>query len=121
MSNVFKNTALLENIAGVDHPPVALNIAARYQFCVDAGVAAAVGFFDNLTETGLHDHIAASMHSFLSVVRVPHAGGADAPALPHQSCADAFAAGYLGRIQQELRLFHNDRGALPVQRARSVH
>ncbi|MES2935295.1 MAG: hypothetical protein V4805_17610 [Pseudomonadota bacterium] len=103
-----KQPALLVNLAGAHLPPVALSIPAQYQFCVDAGVSAAEGFFDDLTAIGLHDHIAFSMHVFTSSVRAGMVASGDYSPGTMQACVDAFAAGYLGRIQQELRHFHGE-------------
>lgn len=105
----MKQSAFLTNLAGAHLPPVALSVSSQYQFCVDAGAAAAVGFFDDLAAAGLHDHIACSMHIFTSSVQ--QGVGALEVRFPGtlQACTDAFAAGYLGRIQQELRLFHGER------------
>lgn len=109
MRNQFEQPALLANLAGPHLPPVALSVSAQYQFCVDAGAAAAEGFFDDLAAVGLHDHIACSMQVFTSSVRVGMAAVHDDSPGTLQACIDAFAAGYLGRIQQELRLFHGER------------
>lgn len=106
MRNQFKQPALLANLAGPHLPPVALSVSAQFQFCVDAGASAAVGFFDDLAAVGLHDHIACSMEVFMSSVRVGMAAMDDQSPAMMQACIDAFAAGYLGRIQQELQLFH---------------
>lgn len=114
MLNSSKQPALLANIAGPHLPPVALNISSRYQFCVDAGASAAVGFFDDLTAFGLHDHIAYSMHVFSSSVRAGMAASGDYAPSKMQACTDAFAAGYLGRIQQELRMFHGESASADV-------
>ena len=99
-----KHPALLANLAGAHLPPMALNVPAQYQFCVDAGASAAVGFFDDRAAVGLHDHIACSMHVFTSSVRVGMAVHDDISPGAMRACTDAFAAGYLGRIQQELRV-----------------
>lgn len=108
MRDLFEQAALLVNLAGAGLPPVALNISAQYQFCVDAGVVAAEGFFDGLADIGLHDHIALSMHVFMRSVRSGTAFAGDVAPVTVPGCTDAFAAGYLGRIQQELRLFHGE-------------
>ncbi|MDP3669573.1 MAG: hypothetical protein Q8R69_07785 [Telluria sp.] len=108
MSAVPNQPALLANLGGPHLPPVALSVSAQYQFCVDAGAAAAEGFFDDLAIVGLHDHIAYSMQVFTSSVRVGMAAMHDDSPATMQVCIDAFAAGYLGRIQQELRLFHGE-------------
>lgn len=100
--------ALLAHIAGPHLPPVALSVSSQYQFCVDAGASAAVGFFDDLAAFSLHDHIAYAMHAFTSSVSAGMAATGDYAPAKMQACTDAFAAGYLGRIQQELRLFHGE-------------
>lgn len=107
MRKPIDKKALLVALGGPDLPPVVLNIPERFQFCVDAGAAAALGFFDELTVVGLHDHIALSMHMFMCAMRSTTDRVAGGPMTPiaKQECTDAFAAGYLGRIQQELRLF----------------
>ncbi|MCE3603008.1 hypothetical protein LXA47_05245 [Massilia sp. P8910] len=101
-------SALLANLAGAHLPPVTLSVSSQYQFCVDAGVAAAVGFFQELACAGMHDHIACSMQVFMSSVRVGMAAMNVSSPGEVQACMDAFAAGYLGRVQQELRLFHGE-------------
>lgn len=105
MSASRNELAFLTNLAGAHLPPVLLNVAAAFQYCVDAGAMAAVRFFDEATAIGLHDHIAVSMRDFSSSVRVGMAVADVFSSDTMQSCVDAFAAGYLGRIQQELRLF----------------
>jgi hypothetical protein len=106
MRKGIERPATLVNLGGHALPPVVLNISQRFQFCVDAGAAAAVGFFDSLTVVGLHDHIALSMHMFMRSIHATADRLADKPLTPgtKQECTDAFAAGYLGRIQQELRI-----------------
>jgi len=113
MRKGVERPATLANLDGPTLPPVQLNIAKRFQFCVDAGAAAAVGFFDSLTVVGLHDHIALSMHMFMRSMRSTAGSPHGPPLTPGaaQDCTDAFAAGYLGRIQQELRLIHGERPA----------
>ena len=100
--------ALLSNLAGHHLPPVALSVSSQYQFCVDAGAMAAVGFFHDLANVGLHDHFACSMQVFVSSVRAGLAAMDNYPPATMQACIDAFAAGYLGRVQQELRLFRGE-------------
>lgn len=108
MCNSPARPALLVNLGGPDLPPVVLNISARLQFCVDAGASAALGFFDDLTAVGLHDHIALSMHTFMEPARAYLVAHDLISPSTLQACTDAFAAGYLGRIQQELRLFQGE-------------
>jgi hypothetical protein len=108
MSAIPNQSAFLANIGSAYFPPD-LSVAAQHQFFIDAGAAAAEGFFDDLAVVGLHDHIALSMQIFTSSVRVGMPAMRDDSSATMQSCVDAFAAGYLGRIQQELRLFHGER------------
>lgn len=102
------NPAVLENLRGAHLPPVALTVSADYQFCVDAGALAGAGFLDDMALFCMHEHIAASMHAFVSglerALAAPSMTGEAWPANRRQACIDAFAAGYLGRVQQELRL-----------------
>lgn len=111
MRKGIERPATLVNLGGPALPPVVLNISKRFQFCVDAGAAAAVGFFEAHTAVGLHDHIAMSMHLFMSSMQTTADRVASVPLSPGvtQECTDAFAAGYLGRVHQELRLFHGER------------
>jgi hypothetical protein len=99
------SAALLENLGGPHLPPVPLSVSARYQVCVDAGVSAAVVFFDELADFGLHDHIACSVSVFTETVRASLAKAGDSSHERVRACVDAFTAGYLGRIHQELRSF----------------
>lgn len=111
MSAFLNQPALLKNPSGAHLPPVALNVSAEFQFCVDAGACAAACFFDDMTAVGLHDHVAISMHGFLQSLESAIATDTAATGLwlreRKQRCVDAFGAGYLGRIHQELRLFHD--------------
>ena len=100
-------TATLPPLAGQQARPVRLSVDVRYQFCVDAGASAAVAFFSDDMAIGLHDHISYALQEFMRSVRSALALTPDAPNGIPQGCADAFAAGYLGRVQQELRLFGN--------------
>lgn len=119
-------SALLNNLACPHLPPVALNVSAEFQFCVDAGACAATCFFDDMTAVGLHDHIAISMRGFLqsleSAIVADKAASGQWLRERKQRCVDAFGAGYLGRIHQELRLFHDaparrtDTAAAPYSR-----
>ncbi|MFC0169665.1 hypothetical protein ACFFKC_16390 [Pseudoduganella danionis] len=111
MSAFINQPALLKNLAGAHLPPVALNVSAEFQFCVDAGACAAACFFDDMTAVGLHDHVAISIHGFLQSLENAIVTDTAANGLwlreRKQLCVDAFGAGYLGRIHQELRLFHD--------------
>ena len=108
MFNASSQPALLANLGGAHLPPVALSISSRYQVCVDAGVSAATAFFDDLAVVGLHDHIACAIEVFTASVRAGMAATGDSSPQRLQAFIDAFAAGYLGRIHQELRLFHGE-------------
>lgn len=115
MKPAAHQSALLENLGGTHLPPLALNVSAELQFCVDAGASAAACFFDDMTAVGLHDHIAVSMQGFLLTLESAIANNSTTSSLwlseRKQRCIDAFGAGYLGRIHQELRLIH------PTQRS----
>lgn len=113
-------SALPANPNGATLPPVPLTIDAQYQFCVDAGASAALEFLDDLAEVGLHDHIACASHLFSSSVRAAMAAAGDWHSTTMQRCIDAFAAGYLGRIQQELQIFKRDAQA-PLGANRESH
>lgn len=103
MLNPSKTRAVLPNLLGKGFPEHELNIAGQYQFCVDVGAMAASDFFGNMPDCALHDHIALAAHDFMRMA-------AKAILRPQelQDSRTAFIAGYLGRIQQELRLFHNE-------------
>jgi len=121
MRNYIKQPALLANIAGPNLPPVALNISSQYQFCVDAGASAAIAFFDDLAVVGLHDHIAYAMHVFTKSVAAGMEAIGDYSQGKMQACTDAFAAGYLGRIQQELRIIHSGQPGAHQASLSTVH
>jgi hypothetical protein len=114
-------SAVLPNIIGANLPPLDLGIASQFQFCVDAGAVAAVGFFSGLSDFTLHNHIAYALQSFATSVGVGMAASGNCDAAKMQSCIDAFAAGYLGRVQQELRLFHGDACGHAMGRATDAH
>ena len=106
-----QNAATLDNLGGNHLPPVLLNVDRNLQGCVDAGVYYALHFFDDLTQCGLHDHIALCTHEFLGQINQTLAAQNHANPLNQQLCINAFVAGYMGRIQQELRLFHGKTNA----------
>ncbi|WP_295990454.1 hypothetical protein [Rugamonas sp.] len=103
--------AQLENLGGAHLPPVALPVAGEFQYCVDAGAAAAVCLFADAEFIGLSDHIALALRGFKAALERFIAAGAgmrgSAPRRAVQprmrACIAAFEAGYLGRIQQEKR------------------
>ncbi len=101
-------SAVLPNITGDSLPPIDLGILSEFQFCVNAGASAAVAFFGNLSDFNLHDHIAFALRSFSTSIEAGLAATGAYDTEMMQECRDAFAAGYLGRIQQELRLFHGE-------------
>lgn len=102
MRSQLRPAALLVNLGGSHLPPLVLSVSSHFQFCVDAGAASAVGFFSDVSAIGLHDHVAASLHEFMRSVRLGMAGSGESSPAMSQQCMDAFAAGYLGRIQQEM-------------------
>lgn len=114
MRNQSQQQASLVNLAGPHLPRVVLSVSSRYQFCVDAGALAATAFFDDSAVVGLHDHIACSMEVFAASVCVGMTATDGNASASMQAFIDAFAAGYLGRVQQELRLFHGE-GSRHVQ------
>lgn len=83
---------------------IVLTIDARYQFAVTCGAQSATAFFDEDHAISLHAHLPASLAFFTEQARL----GAAALGLQYsdyaKACSDAFVAGYLGRIQQELRI-----------------
>lgn len=105
MTNPTEKCAVLLTAGEEGLPVIALAVPVEFQFCVDAGAAAAYRFFDDRTTVGLHDHIAVSMQAFMHSIRTTHAPCAQLipGAVEWNGYTDAFAAGYLGRIQQELR------------------
>jgi hypothetical protein len=104
----YEKLAQLTNLDGANLPPVMLSVSSRYQFCVDAGALAAIAFFHDENGAGMHDHIACSMEVFMSSLRSQLGTLAVQTTGSVQACVDAFAAGYLGRVQQELRLFYGE-------------
>lgn len=101
--------ATLPNIAGTNLPPVVLTISADFQYCVDAGARSADYFFKKLTTCGLHEHMAASSRVFIRNIKGLLYIKGDSRPFNQQNFIDAFVAGYLGRIQQELRLFYGEK------------
>lgn len=95
--------AFLPDLNGVPSS-IALAINARYQFAVTCGAQSATAFFEEDQAISLHAHLPASLAFFTEQARL----GAAALGLDYidyiKPCTDAFVAGYLGRIQQELRI-----------------
>ncbi|GAC1607465.1 MAG: hypothetical protein NVS3B3_10360 [Aquirhabdus sp.] len=99
----FTQQANLPNLAGMHLPPVALAIDSRYQFAVDCGAYAAMVFFEEHPDIALHTHLPASLACFQQNLRHRVASLDVVVNGRYQPVIDAFVAGYLGRIQQELR------------------
>lgn len=104
MHNPSINYAMLTDISGLHLPPLTLQIDARYQMAVSYGAHAAEAFFNEDTANSLHKHLPASLAHFLNqskqsalLLGISFDGF-------RQALSDAFIAGYMGRIQQELRL-----------------
>jgi hypothetical protein len=96
--------ATLQHLAGAHLPHVELAIDARYQFAVNCGAQSAVVFFEEDQAISLHAHLPASLAYFLQESRRGAlALGVDFSETAKE-CQHAFVAGYLGRIQQELRI-----------------
>ncbi|MFZ6774298.1 hypothetical protein ACO0LB_16435 [Undibacterium sp. SXout7W] len=114
--------ATLPPLVGTHSPVTELPIDARYQQAVDCGVRAAQAFFCEDDAISLHAHLPACLHHYLQMVRQACALLALAETVlqqHEQASRDAFCAGYLGRIQQELRLM---RPSPPRQRhAAAMH
>jgi hypothetical protein len=85
-------------------PHVALPIDARYQTAVTCGAIAASAFFLEHESVTLHVHLPASLHYFLQQTRLAASALGIESGQTSQSLSDAFVAGYLGKIQQELRI-----------------
>lgn len=82
---------------------ISLPIDARYQFAVTCGAQSASAFLEEDDAISLHAHLPAYLAFFTEQARL----GAAALGLQYgdyaKACTDAFVAGYLGCIQQELR------------------
>ena len=122
MSDSSFQCATLPDPAGAGLPAMTLPVDARYQQAVDCGVRAAQAFFCEDDAISLHAHLPACLHHYLQMVRQACALLASAETVwqqHEQASRDAFCAGYLGRIQQELRLL---RPSPPRQRhAAAMH
>jgi len=103
MHNTTSNAAVLPHIDGSHRSFVLTSIEARYQFAVTCGAQSASAFFEEDDAISLHAHLPASLAFFTEQARL----GAAALGLQYgdyaKACTDAFVAGYLGCIQQELR------------------
>lgn len=103
MSKSSQSHAALPNAFGSKRPSVFVSIDARLQFAVTCGAQSACAFFEEDEAISLHAHLPASLAFFTEQARL----GAAALGLSYsdyaKACTDAFVAGYLGYIQQELR------------------
>ncbi|MFZ6850076.1 hypothetical protein [Undibacterium sp. RuRC25W] len=109
MTNSSTLHAMLPHPLGKQFPPTELNIDAFYQGAVNCGIRAAQAFFNEDEAINLHAHLPACLHHYLNVLRESCAAlkPSESVWLQHeQASRDAFCAGYLGRIQQELRIMH---------------
>lgn len=107
MNKPITPRAILPAIAGMHLPPVELTIDAHYQSAVDCGIRAAQAFFNEDEAVSLHKHLPACLHHYLQLVRQACILLEPVETVwqqHEQASRDAFCAGYLGRIQQELRL-----------------
>jgi hypothetical protein len=102
MSN--KTTYQAALLTGANLPRIELAIDARFQFAVNCGAQSAMVFFEEDQAISLHAHLPASLAYFLQESRRGAlALGVDFSETAKE-CQNAFVAGYLGRIQQELRI-----------------
>jgi hypothetical protein len=97
-------SAVLPHPSGAHLPHITLPIEARYQFAVDCGAYAAAVFFDEHPEITLHVHLPASLEYFVRQTRLRAAALGVEWSGRDSRVTDAYMAGYLGRIQQELRI-----------------
>lgn len=102
--HAFEQYATLPSIVGRHFPPDVLTISADFQFCVDAGVRSAAYFFKEPNIRSLQDLMAASVRAFINKLKQLLAEQGDSRPFNQQYFIDAFVAGYLGRIQQELEI-----------------
>lgn len=96
--------ATLPHPSGAHLPHVTLAIDVRYQFAVTCGAQAAMVFFEEDQAITLHAHLPASLGYFLKQSRLGAAVLGVDFSESAKACTDAFVAGYLGRVQQELRI-----------------
>lgn len=105
--------AYLPHINDKHFPEVILPIDARFQFAVTCGAQSASAFFEEDDAISLHAHLPASLAFFTEQARL----GAAALGLQYsdyaKACSDAFVAGYLGYIQQELRVMRPCKQSAP--------
>lgn len=96
-------TAYLPNLNGSNLPQASLPIDVRFQFAVTCGAQSASVFLEEEDGISLHEHLPASLAYFTEQAKL----GAAALGLQYndhaKACTDAFVAGYMGFLQQELR------------------
>ena len=104
MSKFPTSHAVLPDALNGTPSQILLSIDSRFQFAVTCGAQSASAFFEEDDAISLHAHLPASLAFFTEQARL----GAAALGLDYldyiKPCTDAFVAGYLGRIQQELRI-----------------
>jgi hypothetical protein len=119
MNTRLNHVAFLPECDGISSS-IALKIDARYQFAVTCGAQSATAFFEEDHAISLHAHLPASLAFFTEQARL----GAAALGLQYidyaKACSDAFVAGYLGRIQQELRIIRPS-NTPPHRHATAMH
>ncbi len=94
--------ALLRTAGESNLPVLELDISEQFQFCVDAGVAAASELLIHLPSVTLHDHVSLSLSAFRRSVEIGLAATGDAGNDLLRACVDAFTVGYLGHLQRHL-------------------
>jgi hypothetical protein len=103
MHKHIQQHAFIPHPNGAHFPETILTIEARYQFAVTCGAQSATAFLNEHPEITLHTHLPVSLDYFLNQARQgAMALGVDLQGVD-KLVTDAFLAGYLGRIQQELR------------------
>ena len=107
MSNPHQ-TAALPCFSGERLPYISLTVAARYQYTVNCGAQAAMLFFSDHHDITLHVHLPASLAYFIERAQqeVKRLGLGESSR--DAEVVNAFVAGYLGRIQQELRFMRGE-------------
>lgn len=96
--------AYLPHLAGGHLPPLELATSAHYQPYVTAGAAAACDFLANITCVRLQSHMAKAFLAVSALLENDVTSFGMMPGASSHHCADAYLAGYLGRLQQELTL-----------------
>lgn len=118
MSKPMHTQAAIPHPSGKHSPDMPVPVDTRYQVAVTCGAHAASGFMAEDASVSLQAHLPASLAFFLRQSKQ----SADVLGVAfddyRQALTDAFVAGYLGRIQQELRLIrpspHRQQPGCPV-------